>query len=127
MARQMVDPHKGQPGPGDDAFGQHHPGQNPADQPRPGGHRHAIQLAQGQARLGQRLFDAEIQLFHMRPRRKFRHHPAEVGVQRRLSRHDRGQNLGPPAAQTHHRRRAVVAAAFDAKECQGVIHRAPVA
>ena len=91
---QMVDADQVQPGPGGDPLGAHHPGDHPADQPRPGRDRDGVQIAQGQIRSPERLAHAGIQLFGMRACRDFGHHAAIIGMQHRLIVDDRGQDRG---------------------------------
>ncbi len=86
VAGKVVDPDQRQAGSRAQPLGAHHARQDAADQPRPGGHGDAVQIAQAQPRFGQRLFDAAIQLFRMGARGDFRHHAAEIGMQRGLRR-----------------------------------------
>ena len=62
-------------------LGAHHAREDAANQSRPGGGGHRIQIGERHVRLGQRGLDAVIQPFDMGARRNLRHHAAERGVQ----------------------------------------------
>ena len=115
---KVVHAHQRQPGPGGDPLGQHHPRHDPADQPRPRRDRDPVKVGQRHARLCQRLFDAQVQTFGMGAGGDFRHHAAEIRMQRRLSRDDRRQDQGRAVARAHDGGGAVVATAFDAQKGQ---------
>ena len=57
---------------------QHHPHDNPANQPRPCGDGNRIHFIQRQIRIAQRGFVQPIDILQMRTRRDFRHH-ATIG------------------------------------------------
>ena len=88
MARKMVHTDQGQTRRRRQSLRQHHARQHAADQPRTRCHRNRVQIGQRTARLRKRLFHHMIQLFHMRPRREFRHDPAKGRVQCGLAHND---------------------------------------
>ena len=88
VARQMVHPDQRQPCRRRQPLGAHHAGKDPADQPRPGGDSDAVQVTQRDPGFGQSLLHTDIQFLGMSTGGDFRHHPAEIGMERRLPFHD---------------------------------------
>lgn len=116
MPCQMVNPNEWLPRPCRQPFGQHHTRQHAANQTRSARHSDPVHLGQRKPRFGQCALHATIQSLGMRPRRDFRHDPAEIGMQGHLPLDDGRQDLTAPLSQPHYGCGAVIAARFDAKE-----------
>ena len=92
------------------------PDDDAADQPRPGGGRDAVEVAERNPRLGHGLGDDVVERLDMGAGGDFRHHAAEFGMLADLRQHDIGQNppravRGPP----DHGRGRLVAGRLDAE------------
>ena len=89
-----------------------HAHQQRADETRPGGHRHRVDLAEPDARDGQRLLEQRVQRLDVRARRDLGHDPAEPLVQVHLRGDQVGTQLEPVF---HHRDGGLVARRLDAE------------
>jgi uroporphyrinogen-III synthase len=127
MPRQMVDPDQRQARRHRQPLGQHHPRQDPTDQPRPGSDRNRINLGQPQPRLRQRAFDTVVQSLDMGARSNLGHNTAERGMQCRLPfdhRRQDGATRWPGRA--HNRCCGIIATAFNAQNRQRRVHHPPL-
>ncbi len=70
-----------------DPLGRHQPDNDPADQARSRGGRHAVEVPDGHPRLRKRPRDERIDNLDMGARRDFRHDAAEGRVSRDLAHH----------------------------------------
>ncbi len=119
---QMVDADHRQAGGGTQRLGRHQPGQDAADQPRPGRNGNGVQVHERQPGLVQSLRNAGVETFDMRTRRDFGDDPAKGRMQPGLALHHGRQDVAAAAARPHDRGRGIVAAAFDAKDSQAGGH-----
>ena len=98
---QMVDGDQRQPVHQRQRLGRGDAHQQPADQPRPRRHRHAIELAEADPRLAHGLGDDLVEAFHVGAGGDLRHHAAVAAVLLPLRPHDVGQDAPasrPPRA-----------------------------
>lgn len=117
MARQMVHAIKRLARRGRQPLGAHHARQHATDQPRSRGHGETVNIRQGQRGLGQRLFDAKVQLFRMGAGGDFGDDTAERGMKLGLPHNDGGQHEGAlPRQLTHQCGGGIIAAAFQSKK-----------
>ena len=127
VALQMVHRNERNAGGLRDRLAGHQPHQHPADQPRPGGRRHAVQRVISDARLGHGLRHHSVRQLRMCPRGNFRHH-AEIGRMLLQLRADHvGQQCRAAILKAQHRRGGLVAGGFDAEDGQGAGHAGRIA
>ena len=118
VPRQMVYPDQRQAGRRRQPLGAHDARQHPANQPRPGGHRDGVQIGETDPCFGHGLFDGMVDLFGMGTCCDFGDDTAKIGMQRGLPINHRRQHIGA----AHNGGGGVVAAAFNAKDRQGLGH-----
>ena len=124
MTGKVVHPDQRQPGPCGDALGAHDARQDAADEARPGGDRHRVEVAERDAGLLEGAAHGEVEGLGMGPRRHFGHDAAKARMQRPLAPDHGGQDLATSRLRADDRGGGVVAAAFDAEECQAGVHEA---
>ena len=127
MPGQMIDPDQRQAGCNRQALGNHDPGQNPADQPRPCRDRDGVDLAQPKTCGQQCAFHTMIQPFNMGAGGNFGHDAAKIGMQGRLPLdHRRKNDRGHAGRMPDHGRRRIIAAAFQSQNGQNPVHCHPL-
>ena len=103
----------------------HQPHQHPADQPRPGSRRHAVELSIRNPRRIHRRRHRRVRQLCMCPRRNLRHH-AQI---RRMLLQLRSDNVGEqrhfPVLKPQDSSSGLVAGGFDAKDSDGAGHAGP--
>ena len=126
MGFEMVDRHERLlRGPGD-ALCRHRADDQPANQPRPGSRRHAVEPINRRIGFGEGASDKPGDMIEMRPRGDLRHHPAirRVLFQLGVDQIRPGQRARVVA---NHRDRRLVAARLDAENGQAVVHESQMA
>ncbi len=113
MALQMVDRDQRLARCHRQCLGGDEPHHHPADQTRPGGRGDRVDIVQHQPRVLERRLDQRGQHLHMRARRDFGHHAA-IGLVRLFLPRQPVRQHGP--VRPDQRRRALVAARFDAQD-----------
>ena len=98
------------------ALARHQPDEQAANEARPRGGRHAVEILGRDAGPPERAGDEQIDDLDMGARRNLGHDSAEGRVRRDLAHHLVGENIARAVGtQPHHRRRGLVARRLDAK------------
>ena len=119
---QMVDSVIGKGARGGDGLGRDRADHHAANQPRPAGGGHRVDLVNADICSAKCRRDHLVNSVKMRAGGDFRHHTA----MRRVNLHLRGNLAGQNGAvAAHHGGSGFITAAFDAKDQEGVVHRLP--
>ena len=100
-----------------DGLGLGHADDDAADEAGPARRRHRVEIAEADARLGERPRDQPVEMIEMRARRDLRHDAAIGPMLGQLRQHQIGADARRAVA--HHRGRGLVAARLDAQHQHG--------
>ena len=116
MPLEMVDRQERQAARRGDGLGGHDADEDAADQPRPGGRRNPVQIAELESRLFEGAGHQGVQMLQVGPGGDLGHHPAEGPVLVELREHQVGMDA-PPVVD--HGRRGFVARGLDPEHDHG--------